>query len=124
MPNLVRVVGGIVVVEGGGGVIVAVALVVRALLGHDQHAASGYGTAAWFAILGGGVLAAGAGLVLGRRWGRAIAVITQLLLLPVSWALLTDSHRPELGAPLGILAIATLALLFSAPFTRWYTQDA
>lgn len=109
--------------EGAVAVVVALVLIVRGLLGHDQSKASGYGTAAWFGILGGAVLAAGIGLLLGKRWGRAIAVIAQLLLLPVTWSLLTDSHQPVFGALLGIVVVSTLVLLFAPASTRWMAAD-
>ncbi|WP_054815074.1 hypothetical protein [Nocardia arizonensis] len=122
-PATVRGAGGLVALEGAVAVIVAVVLVVRGLLGHDQSQTSGYGTAAWFGLLGGAVLAAGLGLLLGRRWGRAIATIAQILLLPVSWSLLTDSHQPVYGALLGVVAIATLVLLFTPASNRWMAQE-
>ncbi|WP_227996285.1 hypothetical protein [Nocardia australiensis] len=123
VPITVRGAGGLVALEGGVAVIVAIVLIVRGLLGHDQTAANGYGTAAWFGILGGAVLAAGIGLLLGQRWGRAIAVIAQLLLLPVTWSLLTDSHRPVLGGLLGVVVVAALVLLFAPPSSRWMAQE-
>ncbi|MEU0874025.1 hypothetical protein ABZ331_26735 [Nocardia brasiliensis] len=123
VPTTVRGAGALVTLEGGVAVIVALVLIVRGLLGADQTATSGYGTAAWFGILGGAVLAAGIGLLLGKRWGRAIAVIAQLLLLPVTWSLLTDSHQPLLGAALGVVALGSLILLFAPPSTRWMAAD-
>ncbi|MGK8501059.1 hypothetical protein [Nocardia asiatica] len=123
VPTTVRAAGALVTLEGVVAVGVAIVLVVRGLLGHDQSATSGYGTAAWFGILGGAVLAAGVGLLLGKRWGRAIAVIAQLLLLPVTWSLLTDSHQPVYGALLGVVAVGALVLLFAPPSTRWMAQD-
>lgn len=122
-PRTVRGAGGLVTLEGAVAVVVALVLIVRGLLGHDQSKASGYGTAAWFGILGGAVLAAGIGLLLGKRWGRAIAVIAQLLLLPVTWSLLTDSHQPVFGALLGIVVVSTLVLLFAPASTRWMAAD-
>ncbi|MBP2189455.1 hypothetical protein [Nocardia goodfellowii] len=122
VPATVRGAGGLVALEGGVAVTVAIVLVVRGLLGHDQSATSGYGTAAWFGILGGAVLAAGVGLLTGHRWGRAIAVIAQILLLPVAWSLLTDSHQPVYGTLLGIVAIAALGLLFAPASNRWMTE--
>ncbi|WP_167466826.1 hypothetical protein [Nocardia brasiliensis] len=123
VPRTVRGAGALVTLEGGVAVIVALVLIVRGLLGADQTATSGYGTAAWFGILGGAVLAAGIGLLLGKRWGRAIAVIAQLLLLPVTWSLLTDSHQPLLGAVLGVVALGSLILLFAPASTRWMAED-
>ncbi|MFD6162809.1 hypothetical protein ACFWF7_23300 [Nocardia sp. NPDC060256] len=122
-PRTVRGAGGLVTLEGAVAVIVALVLIVRGLLGHDQSKASGYGTAAWFGILGGAVLAAGIGLLLGKRWGRAIALIAQLLLLPVTWSLLTDSHQPVYGSLLGVVVVATLVLLFAPASTRWMADD-
>ncbi|MEV4235825.1 MULTISPECIES: hypothetical protein [unclassified Nocardia] len=122
VPATVRGAGGLVGLEGAVAVVVAIVLIVRGLLGHDQSAASGYGTAAWFGILGGAVLAAGVGLFLGHRWGRAIAVIAQVLLLPVTWSLLTDSHQPVLGALLGIVVVGALVLLFAPASNRWMAE--
>ncbi|WP_329412982.1 hypothetical protein OG563_10545 [Nocardia vinacea] len=122
VPATVRGAGGLVALEGAVAVVVAIVLIVRGLLGHDQSAASGYGTAAWFGILGGAVLAAGIGLFLGHRWGRAIAVIAQVLLLPVTWSLLTDSHQPVLGALLGLVVAGALVLLFVPASNRWMAE--
>ncbi|MFZ2172590.1 MAG: hypothetical protein WAW17_00880 [Rhodococcus sp. (in: high G+C Gram-positive bacteria)] len=128
VPTTVRSAGALVALEGTVAVGVALVLVVRGLLGHDQSVSSGYGTAAWFAILGGAVSAAGVALIVGRRWGRAIAIVAQLLLLPVAWALLTDSHQPFFGVLLGVVVLVALGCLFSGPTSRWmaaeYGQDA
>jgi hypothetical protein len=101
----------------------AVVAVIRGLTGHDQSVTNGYGLAAWVAILGGAVLAAGIALLTGRRWGRAIAVVAQLLLLPVAWSLLTDSHQVFLGVVLGVVVLATLVFLFSAPTSKWMALE-
>ncbi|MEV0946064.1 hypothetical protein [Rhodococcus sp. NPDC049939] len=126
-PTTVRVAGALVSLEGAVAVVLAIVLVVRGLLGHDQSITSGYGTAAWFGILGGGVLAAGLALIFGRRWGRAIAIVAQLLLLPVAWSLLTDSHQTFFGILLGVVVVAALGCLLSSPTSKWlaaeYGQD-
>ncbi|MCX5044570.1 hypothetical protein OG921_15470 [Aldersonia sp. NBC_00410] len=121
-PALVRVAGALVALEGTIAVVVAIVLIVRAVLGQDQSATSGYGTAAWFIVLGGAVLAGGVALLLGYRWGRAIAIVAQVLLLPVVWALLTDSDQPVWGSLLGVVVVATLGLLFSGPTTAWMAE--
>jgi hypothetical protein len=115
----VRVAGWIVVAQGGAALVVAAALVVRGIAGADQRVVNGLGTAAWFLLVGGVVLAAGRALVLGRRWGRGLAVVTQLLLLPVAWYLAVGSHRPAFGVPAGVVALAALILLFSPGAVRW-----
>jgi hypothetical protein len=99
--------------------VVAAVLVVRGFGGADQRMVNGFGTAAWFGLVGGGVLAAGCALVLGKRWGRGLAVFAQLLLLPVAWYLAVGSHRPVVGIPVGIVALTALALLFSPAAVRW-----
>ncbi|MFC8531028.1 hypothetical protein [Nocardia sp. NPDC057227] len=122
-PNSVRGAGALVALQGTVAVVVVIVLVVRGLRGYDQSQASGYGTAAWFGILGGAVLAAGIALLAGQRWGRAIAVIAQVLLLPVTWSLLTDSHQPLLGAVLGVIVVSALVLLFAPGTNRWMAEE-
>ncbi|WP_428846794.1 hypothetical protein [Nocardia terpenica] len=115
VPATVRGAGALAALEGLIGVIIAIVLVVQGT------GAQSYGTAGWFAILAGAVLAAGVALLLGRRWGRAIVVIAQILLLPVAWYMFS-SHRPELAVPVGLGALVTLGLLFSPPSTRWMAE--
>ncbi|HTY30447.1 hypothetical protein [Mycobacterium sp.] len=126
-PAAVRAAGLIVAVQGVAALVVAVALVVRGIGGADQRVVNGspasgwypQGTAVWFVLVGGVVLAAGRALALGRRWGRGLGVFTQLLLLPVAWYLAAGSHRPAFGIPVGVLAATVLVLLFSPPAVRW-----
>ncbi|MEU0541859.1 hypothetical protein [Nocardia sp. NPDC005978] len=113
-----RAAGALVTVQGAVGVIVALVLILRAATGADQHVVNGYATAAWLIILAGAVLAAGLGLLRGQRWGRSIAVIAQLLLLPPAWYMLT-SHQPGYGIPLGISAIVALGLLMAPASSQW-----
>jgi hypothetical protein len=118
-PAAVRGAGFVVVVQGVAALVVAAVLVVRAIAGADQRVVNGLGTAVWFVLVGGVVLAAGRALVVGKRWGRGLAVFTQLLLLPVAWYLAVGSHRPAFGIPVGMMALAVLILLFSPAAVRW-----
>jgi hypothetical protein len=118
-PTAVRRAGLIVAAQGAAAVIVALVLVVRGIAGADQHVVNGLGTAVWFVLVGAVVLAAGRALILGKRWGRGLAVFTQLLLLPVAWYLAMGSHRPGFGIPAGVAALAVLGLLFSPAAVRW-----
>ena len=118
-PASVRGAGLIVAVQGVTGLVVAAVLLFRGLAGADQRVVNGFGTAAWFALVGGAVLAAGGALLVGRRWGRGVAVFAELLLLPVAWYLAVGSHRALVGIPVGIVALTALALLFSPPAVRW-----
>jgi hypothetical protein len=115
----VRGAGVIVALQGAVALAVAAVLVVRGIAGADQHVVNGLGTAAWFVVIGGVVAAAGRALVIGKRWGRGLAVFTQLLLLPVTWYLAVGSHRPAFGIPAGVVALTVLALLFSPAAVRW-----
>jgi peptidoglycan/LPS O-acetylase OafA/YrhL len=118
-PATVRSAGLIVAVQGAAALVVAAVLVVRGLSGADQRVVNGFGTAVWFFLVGGGVFAAGYGLLVGKRWGRGLAVFTQLLLLPVAWYLTAGSHRPVFGIPVAIVALTVLGLLFSPAAVRW-----
>jgi hypothetical protein len=104
-------------------VVLAGVLLIRAIGGADQRGINGFGTAGWFAVAGGAVLAAGWSLLTGRRWGRGLAVFAELLLLPVAWYLTVDSDRAPIGIPVAALALAALALLFSPAALRWVSSD-
>lgn len=117
-PPIVRYAGFLVAAEGAVALIMAVVLVVRAIGGADQHIVNGYGTAVWFVLIGGGVLAGGWALITGRRWGRGIAVPTNLLLLPVAWYVIT-SHHVIYGALVGLLALVVLGMLLSPSSAQW-----
>lgn len=118
-PASVRGAGVIVALQGAAGLVVAAVLVVRALAGADQRAANGFGTAVWFFLVGAAVLAAGWGLLRGKRGGRGFAVFVQLLALPIAWYLGVGSHRPLWGILAAVLAVTALVLLFSPPALRW-----
>jgi hypothetical protein len=118
-PATVRSAGLIVAVQGATGLAVAVVLLFRALGGADQRVVNGFGTSAWFALVGAAVLAAGCALLVGRRWGRGLAIFVELLLLPVAWYLTVGSHRALAGIPVGVIALTVLALLFSPAAVRW-----
>lgn len=122
-PTTVRWAGGLAAFEGAVAVVVAVVFVVRGLLGHDNEAANPYGNAAWLAIVGGAVLAAGVALLRGHRWGRTVSVVANLLLLPVVWSLLTDSHQPFLGVLCAVVVLPALGCLFAGPTSRWMAQE-
>lgn len=123
VPRTLRIAGAAVALEGAIGVCVAIYLVIRAIGGHHESFISGYGTALWFVLIGGGVLAGGLAIYRGRRWGRAIGVIAQILLIPVAWSLLTDSHQPVFGAPVMAVAVVVLGLLFAPVSLQYLAAD-
>ncbi|WP_433562731.1 hypothetical protein ACQP1O_35585 [Nocardia sp. CA-151230] len=118
VPATVRVAGALVALEGALGLVAMVVLIIVGVNGSAQSPKNSYLTAGYAAILGSAVLAAGIGLMRGKRWGRAIATLTQLLLLGVAYYMFT-SDRPEFGAPLGLLALGALVALFAPASNRW-----
>jgi hypothetical protein len=122
-PAVVRFAGYLVTAEGVAALVMAVVLVIRGLGGADQSVVSGYGTALWFLLIGGGVVAGGWALITGRRWGRGIAVPTNLLLLPVAWYVFS-SHHQVYGVLVALLALAALAMLFNPSAVQWYARRA
>ena len=122
-PSTVRAASVLVGLEGAACLIAAVVLLVRGITGADRHIVNGFGTAAWFGIIGAVVAAAAWALWTGRRWGRGIAVFTQLLLLPVTWYMGVGSHRWIYGVPIAAVALAALVLLFSPATLRWLSYS-
>lgn len=118
-PSTVRQAAVLVALEGAAAVVAAVVFVIRGLAGADQHVVSGFGNAAWFALIGAGVLAGAWALWTGRRWGRGIAVFAQLLLLPVTWYIGVGSHQWAYAIPIAVVALAALVLLFSPSTLQW-----
>jgi peptidoglycan/LPS O-acetylase OafA/YrhL len=115
----------LVALEGAAGLVAAVVYVVSGVGGADEPGLNKFGTAVWFAIIGGGVLAAGWALWTGRRWGRGVAVFAQLLLLPVSWYIGVGSHQWVYGISIAAVALITLVLLFSPSALQWLgAQDS
>ncbi len=122
-PESVRRAALLVALEGAAGVIAAVLFVIRALRGADQNIVNGFGNAAWFGLLGAAVLTAAWALWTGRRWGRGIAVYTQMLLLPVSWYIGVGSHQWFYAIPVAAVAAGILALLFSPTTLQWMSDS-
>lgn len=122
-PVSVRRAAVLVALEGAAGIIAAALFVIRRLRGADQHIVNGFGNAAWFGLLGAGVLTAAWALWTGRRWGRGIAIYTQLLLLPVSWYAGVGSHRWPYAILVAAVAVGILVLLFSPATVHWMSDS-
>lgn len=118
-PSTVRGAGVLVGLQGLAGIGFAVALLIRALGGASTEGHNVFGEAAYFAVLGGGVLAVGAGLVLGGHWARSPAVVAELLLLGVAWYAGGPSGRPEIGVPVGLMCVVAIYLLFTERSREW-----
>ncbi|HJC60536.1 MAG TPA: hypothetical protein H9755_09445 [Candidatus Dietzia intestinigallinarum] len=133
IPTPVRIAGWISAGQGLLGVLAALVLVVRAVGGHREETVviNGYATAAWFVILGGALLAAGLGLLQGRRWGRGLVLIAELLILVAVGSSIFGATGAavfgEIGLPiyLGAIALAVasavaLAALLRREAVEWY----
>jgi hypothetical protein len=116
---MVRGAGVIVGLQGLAGVVFAVAVLVRAFGGGSTPGNNLFGEAAYFAVLGAGVLACGIGLVLGKTWARTPSVVVEILLLGVAWYAIGPSARPGLGIPVAALGVLVLVLLFTARSRAW-----
>ena len=116
-PPQVRAAGVMVGVEALLGLAFAVALVIGAI-GADRPGAL-LGEAAYFLIIGAALVAVAVGLVIGRRWARTPAIVTQLLLLPVVYSLIGPSHQLVLGIVAGVFVGGTFMLLISERARMW-----
>ena len=117
-PPQVRLAGALVGLQGLAGVGAAVAILVRALAA-DALSGALLGEIGFFLLIGGAVLAVGAGLLRGRRWARSPAIVTQLLLLPVVYSLLGPSRQVLLGVLSGACVLAAFLLLISERSRAW-----
>ena len=123
IPAPVRIAGWIASAQGLVGLGAAVYLAAHAAVGYREEtvAISGYGTAVWFLIFAGALLAAGIGLLRGRRWGRGLVVIAELLLLFVAWyRVMGSGWWPAAGVALGVVCVAALVSLFRRDALAWY----
>jgi hypothetical protein len=122
-PTTVRRAAVLVALEGITGVLAAVVYVVSGIRGDGEPGLNLFGTAAYFVIIGGAVLAAGWALWTGRRWGRGVAVFAQLLLLPVAWYLAVGSGQWIYGIGVAVVALVTLVQLFSPSAVQWLSTQ-
>ncbi|GEM_PF-3368530 len=123
-PRAVRAAGVIAALPGLASLVFAIVLVVAALSGDAAMGGNNiYGEAAYYALLGVGLLACGAGLLLGHQWARSPAVVIAVLMLGIGWYAAGPSARPELGVPVVVLGVLLLVLLFRAPSREWAAQD-
>ncbi|MDF0528922.1 hypothetical protein P0W64_08240 [Tsukamurella sp. 8F] len=118
-PRTARIAGGLIAVEGAAGLVVGVVELIRGLTAGAESPRGAYGLAFWLIPMGAAVLAGGWALWTGRRWGRTLGVLANLLLLPVGYSMAFPSGRPLLGLPVLVLAVAVLVLLFSPGTVGW-----
>ncbi len=117
-PPPVRAAGALVAVQGLIATGFAVALVIRASAA-ELPVGFVLGEAGYYALIGVALIAVGAGLVMGRRWARTPAIVTQLLLLPVVYSLIGPSKQLVLGIVTGVYVVTTFLLLISERSREW-----
>lgn len=125
IPPQVRLLGAIAALQGGAGLVFAAVLVYRDLVQHHTErdvSISGLGTSVWFLLIGGAVFAAGVALVTGRRWGRGIAMMAQILLLPVAYYLAT-SGKWIVAVPVLVVALVGLFGVFHPRSVAWFAES-
>lgn len=117
-PAQVRAAGVLVGCEALLGLGFAVALVARA--GSAQLGpVAVLGQAAFFLLVAGALGLVGWGLLVGRRWARTPAIVTQLLLLPVVYSLIGPSRQLVLGIAAGAVVVTAFLLLISERSRIW-----
>jgi len=112
---------GLVAAQGLGLVGLAVFYLVELVVATPSSLTRAVVAALLTALGGTGLLLVARGLAGGRRWARAPALVTQLLVLPVAAGLI-QGDRWYVGAPLIVWALAVLLLLFS-PSVSGYLED-
>lgn len=114
-------VAGLVALEALGLVAAAVFFVVETVVAtaDDRTRAVVAAVLTLMAAVGLGLVARA--LAARRRWARAPALVSNLLVLPVAYDLLRGG-RPYVAVPLGLLALAVLVLLF-VPATDEALED-
>ncbi|MDQ3579841.1 MAG: hypothetical protein M3443_20040, partial [Actinomycetota bacterium] len=118
-PRTVLGAGALVAAQGITGLVFAVLLLFSAFGGSSTPGNNVYGEAAYFAVVAGGVLACGVGLLLGKNWARSPSIVVQVLLVGVAWYASGPSGRPEFGIPVGVACLVVLVLLLRPSTTRW-----
>lgn len=95
-------------------------LAIRDFRGYEDPGAviSGWGTALWFFLIFGAVLAGAVMLLRGHRWGRGPIVMLNLCLLGVAYYMFT-SHATALAIFTAIIAVAALACMFNPKAVDW-----
>ncbi|GAB3128856.1 hypothetical protein GCM10027289_09240 [Tsukamurella serpentis] len=118
-PGTVRAAGVLVALEGLAAIGLGLVELVRGLTGVADTRIGAYGIAFWMLPIGAGVLAGGLALLRGKRWGRTLGVLTNLLLGFAGISGAFSQGRPEIGLPLVAIAVVVLGLMFSPPTVAW-----
>jgi len=122
VPWQICVAGVLVGLEALGGLGFTAALAVRAS-GTDTSIGLVLGQAGFFALVAATLVAVARGLVLGNRWARTPAIVTQLLLLPIAYSLIGPSRQLMIGIAVGVLVAGCFLLLISEAAREWAASE-
>ncbi|BAU95155.1 hypothetical protein N24_0893 [Corynebacterium suranareeae] len=82
----------------------------------------GYGTAAFFIIVFGTVIAGAINMMRGHRWGRGAVVMLNIILLPAAYYMFIEG-RLSWAIITGISAIFVLGALFNKRAVLWANEE-
>ncbi|QBB90560.1 hypothetical protein [Corynebacterium pseudotuberculosis] len=124
--------GWIAAIQSLIGIAYAVLLIVREAAGYNDASIIyesdgantwvGYGTAVFFIIVFGAVLAGAIMMNRGKRWGRGPVIMLQILLLPIAYYMFSGGAF-VFSVITALTAIAALALLFSPRAVDWAARN-
>lgn len=126
-PAPMRWAGIIAIIQSLVGIAYACLLIYRDLIGvedpsvvttQDNMAFVGIGTAVFFIVIFGTVLAGAIFMITGRRWGRGPVVILQMLFLPIAVMMFQGGAYLLASATL-LSAVLTLVLVFNRTSADW-----
>jgi hypothetical protein len=124
VPVTAKIAGAIASFQGGLAIVAGILFIVRWFMGVSEgyRGLQPFNTM-WFFIIGGGVLAAGIALLRGKQWGRTIAMMAQLLLLPIAYDLFFVSHQQIFGVLVCLISVAGLIALFHPRTNEWMASS-
>lgn len=117
-PREVRAAGLLASLPGFGLLAFGVALVIDAS-GQSVLGAGIYALVGVYLVIGAGVLICAGGLVLGQTWARSPVVVVALMMLGTGWYITGPSGQAGFGAPLMIMGVLLIVLLFRRPSRAW-----
>jgi uncharacterized membrane protein (DUF2068 family) len=92
-------------------------LAVETVVGRSTDGSGARLTALLALAAGVGLILVAGGLARRRRWARAPALVTQLLLLPVGFTVV-QAGEPLIGVPVLAVSVAVVVLVLSPPTGR------
>ncbi|MGD7002966.1 hypothetical protein [Corynebacterium halotolerans] len=127
LPAAMRWASIIAIIQSAVGIGYAILLIVRNLMGvEDQSVVTtqenmnfvGIGTAVFFILIFGTVLAGAISILAGRRWGRGPVTILQMLLLPIA-IMMIQGGAWLLAIATIVSAVLALLMIFNQRSAEW-----